>query len=187
MESEIPPAGRPSSVRGVVWGATLGLLIVGAFVAGTRMAASHATAAAAAPAGSANPAGAPAQPSTGVLAVAVPSAPAQPIAAPSGGLALVSPPSIDANLLPVAKRPRLYLRTGHPKPASAKPAQAQTLTAPPPATPVAQEETAQASDPAPDDSAPSLIPVIPAAPKPTVDPFVRAVQQDIQEDESQGR
>jgi hypothetical protein len=46
---------------------------------------------------------------------------------------------------------------------------------------------APASEAGPDDSAPSLVPVIPAASAPPVDAFVKAVQTDIDEDSSKHR
>ena len=78
-------------------------------------------------------------------------------------------------MLPTVKPP-------HPvKAVAVKPGVAKATPA------IASAPPGEASAPAPEDTAPSLVPVIPPAPKPTVDPFVRAVQQDIQEDQSQGR
>jgi hypothetical protein len=152
---------RPSSSwRGVVVGATLGLAIVGLFVAGTRLA--HRTAATASPPAAAVDIPAPVPASAPLAAQPVVEAP-------------VAPPAIAATMLPTVKPP-------HPvKAVAAKPGVAKATLAIAPAPP------GEASAPAPEDTAPSLVPVIPPAPKPTVDPFVRAVQQDIQEDQSQGR
>ena len=128
----------------------------------------------------------PARPRSCSRSPRVPS-PAPPVIAATSSptVTVAPPPSIDANLLPVAKHPRVVLRSGVARSASPKAAPAQRRRARPPAR--GRPRRRRRPIPAPEDSAPSLVPVIPAAPKPTVDPFVRAVQQDIEEDQSQGR
>jgi hypothetical protein len=172
-----PPPQRRSSLKGIVVGATLGLAIVASFVAGTRLAMR---------------AQAPTPPAAAAQAQPQPASPVtQPAAAPAPVAATDGPPVVAATQLPVAPAPP---KRGHhawksaPKPAApadGEPGASDVATAPksPPAP-----SSAPSAEPAPEDSAASLVPVIPAATAPPpVDPFVKAVQTDIDEDTSKHR
>jgi len=173
-QDSLADAPSGSSWRGVVMGTVLGLAIVSAFVAGARLA--HRSTVAAGEA--APPAAAIAPPPAATTVPPAQTAPSPPPAAPPA-VQEPGPPAIAATLLPTVKPPRSVK--------AAKPVAAKLATTPPPAASAPVQATAvESPDPAPADSAPSLLPVIPPAPKPTVDPFVRAVQQDIQEDQSSG-
>jgi len=171
-QDSLPDAPSGSSWRGVVMGTVLGLAIVGAFVAGARLA--HRSTV---PAGEAAPPAAAIAPPAATTVPPAQAAPSPPPAAPPA-VQEPGPPAIAATLLPTVKPPRSVK--------AAKPLAAKLATTPPAASAPVQAVAVESPDPAPADSAPSLVPVIPPAPKPTVDPFVRAVQQDIQEDQSSG-
>lgn len=163
-----PRSGGP--LRGVIVGATLGLAIVGVFVVGTRLAVRSAPAAADQ---------GPSQPA----ATAPRQAPQpQPVLATSATAESV--PLVAATQLPLAPAPKTR---GHRawKTAKGAPQVAASATATASAAPSASG--AQSPEPDPDDSAQSLVPVIPAASAPPVDPFVKAVQTDIDEDSSKRR
>jgi len=174
-----PRPARGASWKGVIGGTVLGLAVVAAFVVGTRLAQappSHAAAAA--------PAAPP--PATTPLPAITPVA----TVAPAPG----SPPVIAATALPLVPPPA---RWNPPVAAPRATAAAPRLSVPPaivavqaaptttatsavaPATSVAQ------ASPPPDDSAPSLVPVIPASAPPAGDPLVQAVQNDIKEDQQE--
>ncbi len=177
-----PPAPtRRSTVRGVVVGACLGLTIVAAFVAGTRMALR-----AQAGTGPAAAAGMPAQTPPHAQPQTAAATPVQPPAAVSIGDGL---PVVAASQLPLAPPvPKRGHRAWKPvaKGASqvepAEGASTSGAVAPPAAS------AGAAAEPASDDTATSLVPVIPAATVAApVDPFVKAVQTDIDEDNSKHR
>jgi len=178
-----PPPTRRSTLKGVVFGATLGLAIVAAFVAGTRLAMRAQVASSASP-----PAAAGGPPAQGQQ---TPVAMAQQPAAPATQDA---PPLVAATQLPVAPAaPKRGHRAWKPAPKTAADVEATPIlmasSGPAvPAAPGAPAPSAAAAEPASDDSATSLIPVIPAATAAApVDPFVKAVQTDIEEDTSKHR
>lgn len=147
------------SFRGVFIGAALGLAIVGMFVAGTRLGGRAAVAPPLAAAAAVQPAAQPQLVTPGVET-------------PAARMTADVLPTIAATQLPPA-RPLRAARPGKVAAATARPAPAP-------------EAVEKAPDPAADDSAASLVPVIPVTPAPTVDPFVKAVQSDIDEDSSGG-
>jgi len=187
---DLPSSGARSSYRGVFIGAALGLAIVGAFVGATRMAlkASQPVAAAAVlPVVDAPMAAAvrSAPVPTGVAA-SNPPVHAGTVSAPvADGV-----PTIDATQLPQA-RPVVRARAGiaRPTPKPASELASQGTEKPSPAAPgAATAPSAAASAQAEaEDEGPSLVPVIPAAPAPTVDPLVKAIQTDIDEENAKGR
>jgi hypothetical protein len=177
-----PPSPSRGSLRSVVVGAVLGLAIVGVFVVGTRLALQFSRQPSAA-------AQVPSQPAP--IVPAQTSQPQQVPATAATGLAdSAGVPVLAASELPVARPPR---GRGHRSWKGAKGAPtvvASAASAEPPApapAPAPSASAAQASEPDPDDSAPSLVPVIPAASAPPVDPFVKAVQSDIDEENSKHR
>jgi hypothetical protein len=182
FNTTLAPSPTPSrgSLRSVVVGAVLGLAIVGVFVVGTRLALQFSRQPSAA-------AGVPSQP-----APTVPAQTAQPqpmLATTATSLAdSAGVPVLAASDLPVARPPRAR---GHRNWKGAKGAPAVVASAastePAAPAPAPSASAAQASEPDPDDSAPSLVPVIPAASAPPVDPFVKAVQSDIDEENSKHR
>jgi hypothetical protein len=169
--------GLAASWKGVLGGASLGLVIVTAFVVGARLA--HPSTAPAAAGG--------AQPATMAVVPQGESSPA--VASPQPTTTAAALPVVAATALPAAAQPA---RKGAPRaaqppstpaaaPAPAKAAAvATTETAAPTAAPAASTASAQ---PAPDDSAQSLVPVIPASTA-VVDPLVKAVQDDIKEEQA---
>lgn len=173
-----PPPVPRGSLRSVVVGAVLGLAIVGVFVVGTRLALQFSRQPSAA-------AEVPSQP-----APIVPEQTSQPRPMPATtatGLAdSAGVPVLAASELPVARPPRAR---GHRswKGTKGAPAVVASVASTEPAAPAPSASAAQASEPDPDDSAPSLVPVIPAASAPPVDPFVKAVQSDIDEENSKHR
>jgi len=172
-----PPSPARGSLRSVVIGAALGLAIVGIFVAGTRLALRAHTPPAAA-------AQLPSQP-----APIVPAQPpqAQQVSATTATslAALPGVPVMAASELPLAHPAKTR---GHRAWKATRGApQAAPSAAAEPAVPGPSASAAQAPEPDPDDSAPSLVPVIPAASAPPVDPFVKAVQSDIDEENSKRR
>jgi hypothetical protein len=187
-----PPVGvrLAASWRGVLGGATLGLAIVTAFVVGAHLVHSS---------GSHPPAAAEtAQPTTPAIAAQRVTSPA--VAPPETTNAAPVLPVIAATSLPTAAQPvRRAPRAAQPASPAAPPAAAQPAavasaepSSPPPtptptaaaaATPAASTASAQ---PPPDDSAQSLVPVIPASTA-VVDPLVKAVQDDIDEEQSAHR
>ena len=175
-----PPPPSRGSLRSVVMGAVLGLAIVGVFVVGTRLALQFSRQPSAA-------AQVPSQP-----APIVPAQTSQPQPMPAttaGGLPdSATVPVLAASEQPVARPARAR---GHRTSKGAKGAPAIAASAPStePAAPAPapSASAAQASEPDPDDSAPSLVPVIPAASAPAVDPFVKAVQSDIDKENSKHR
>jgi hypothetical protein len=170
-----PPPPRRSTVKGIVVGAVLGLAIVTSFVAGTRMAL---RAQAVTPSAAAAPVQA--QPLT-------PAATAT--RAPALAATQDTPPVVAATQLPVAPpAPKHGHRGWKPVPKAAAQVDPAEATSSAPAATATPASSAAAAEPAPDDSAASLIPVIPAATAaPPVDPFVKAVQTDIDEDTSKHR
>jgi len=173
-----PPPPSRGSLRSVVVGAVLGLAIVSVFVVGTRLALQFSRQPSAA-------AGVPSQP-----APIVPAQPVQPQPMPATAATGVADPAgvpvLAASELPVARPPRAR---GHRtvKGAKGAPAVVASAATTEPSAPAPSASAAQASEPDPDDSAPSLVPVIPAASAPPVDPFVQAVQSDIDEENSKHR
>jgi hypothetical protein len=176
-----PPPRSRGSLRSVVVGAVLGLAIVGVFVVGTRLALQFSRQPSAA-------AQVPSQP-----APVVPAQTTQPRQTPATTATALADsagvPVLAASELPVARPPTAR---GHRSGKGAKgaPAVVASATSTEPAAapaPVPSASAAQASEPDPDDSAPSLVPVIPAASAPPVDPFVKAVQSDIDEENSKHR
>lgn len=112
----------------------------------------------------------------------LPAGAAQP-ASPQQGQTAALVPIVSASDLPHA-RP---LAHGRNKAKATGPAAApatETEAAPAPATATAAAATTPAptdsAAPAPQDSAASLVPVIPSAAPPPADPFVKAVQDDIE-------
>jgi hypothetical protein len=178
-----PPRGP---FRGVVFGAVLGLAIVGAFVAGTRLAL---RAAAKQPVASA--VGVPLEvqpPTVTAVAAAQPQSDSPPSPLPAMTEDVV--PTIAATQLPPARQaPRSRMAgkvAGTPRPAPAGQATAPTPVEKPQTVAAVAASGAPSSEPVADYGAVSLVPVIPASPAPAVDPFVKAVQSDIEED-SKGR
>jgi len=171
------PQPRRSSLKGVIVGASLGLAIVASFVAGTRLAMR---------------AQAPSPPAA--AAAQGPTQPTAPVTLPTAGPAPLAatdvPPVVAATQLPVTPPPPKRGRHAWksvPKAAAqaeGEPGPGEVASAPKAPAPSA----APASDPAPEDTATSLVPVIPTATAPPpVDPFVKAVQTDIDEDTSKHR
>jgi hypothetical protein len=194
---DAPRVGRGSSSlwKGIVGGAALGLAVVGVVVIGARAVQrgeSHAGAAAP-----------PAAVASALQGVA--SRPAQPAAPPLGTIPASTdpgPPVIAATALPLAPAARWNPPVGpaHPgsmappgvKPVSAAPAVAAVVPPPaalepspsPASTSVSPPPAASAaSEPAPEDTAASLVPVLPPSAPPVVDPLVQAVQTDIAEEQ----
>jgi hypothetical protein len=165
-------------MRSVVVGAALGLAIVGIFVVGTRLALQF----------SRQPSAAAQVPSEPTALVPAQSAQPQPMPATTAtGLAdSAGVPVLAASELPVAHLPKTR---GHRnwKGAKGAPTVVASAASTEPAAPAPSASAAQASEPDPDDSAQSLVPVIPAASAPPVDPFVKAVQSDIDEENSKHR
>lgn len=189
-----PEAVPPSRLRVASIGAIVGLLLVGAFVTGTRLAfrARHPDAPTSA-AAQANP-----QPPQAAVPASPPAAAARAIpaaVAPAGAAPASTVPVYDANELPTARvvrralPPRSRPRAA-PSPVDPSTPVEVTAAAPASASPapaVAAPAAAVASDSTAETEAPSLVPVIPDAPAPTVDSLVKAVQTDIEEDESAKR
>jgi hypothetical protein len=177
-----------SSWKGVIGGTVLGLAIVGAFVLGARLSQSPPVSPAAAAAG-------PAPPTATGLSTAAKVA-AQPAPAPAPTKVDPSPPIIAATALPIAAPPVRWnppvapARTA-PSPAANVPksnvavaTQPATATSAPAAAPAA---SAAQTEPTPEDNAASLVPVIPASAPPVVDPLVKAVKDDIEEEQQARR
>jgi hypothetical protein len=166
------PSLRPahSSIKGVYVGTVLGLAIVGAVILGAQIAhRSSSTASAAAPMLTEAPA-----PPPPVAATTVATEPPTPPPA----LAATALPAVSPTVEPV-KHP------GAQKAPRTAALVAQAVT--PKSAPLPVAPAASTAPPAPpaeasDESAQSLIPVIPPS-TPVVDPLVKAVQQDIQEDQ----
>jgi hypothetical protein len=172
-----PHAAKPprSSWRPVIGGTVLGLAIVGAFVVGARLAQTPPSPAASAAASPPPPVvtSLPATPPVTTVAAAAPVA------------ELHAAPVIAATALPMAPPlPRWNAPVSAPR--AAPRATAAVVAAAPVAPPAAPSTAPVASaSPAVDDSAPSLVPVIPASAPPEVDPLVRAVKQDIAEEQQE--
>jgi hypothetical protein len=168
------------SLRGVLVGAVLGLAIVGAFVAGTRLALRNA---------STSPAAAAAQlPAAPV--VATPALVSQEQPEPATTLPGGEVPVIAATQLPLAPLPKKHhgwkrAPKTAPQPSPDSSVATGALAPIPPSAPaVATASAAQVAESDTDDSAPSLVPVIPAASAPPpVDPLLKAIQTAVDEDD----
>jgi predicted lipid-binding transport protein (Tim44 family) len=178
-----PRPERSSSMRGVVFGSLLGLAIVGAFVAGARLAQRPTTALATQP----------------MRVLPEPSPPpAAPVHEEPVATEASSPPSApDFAVSVVSAAPgSRHARAKTHAAATQAPAPSATAVVAPsgvePPVPTAVEPSvptavASASAAAPDDTGPSLVPVIPASTPAEGDPLVKAVQKDIEEDPTRGR
>jgi hypothetical protein len=179
-----PRPERSSSMRGVVFGSLLGLAIVAAFVAGARLAQRPASG----------------QATQSAPLVAEPSPPpTAPVHEEPVAMQVPSPPSapdpIVASVVSVAPGPRHARAKAHTATTQSPAPSATAVVAPsdvePPiptaVEPSAPTAVASASAPAPDDTGPSLVPVIPPSTPAEGDPLVKAVQKDIAEDPTRGR
>ena len=173
---------RRSAWRSAVVGAGAGLLIVAAFVTGARVSLHRASTTAAA-----SPGALPA-PRAIVAAPAPPraAAPALPVVqAPATATQPAMPalmPLVQADQLPIARPAHHW---GPPK-HGAKAAPADVAAAAPVASAAGTDDTDDDTDET-DEGAASMTPVIPQAAPPPVDPLVKAVQSDIDEDEASHR
>lgn len=184
-----------SSWKGVIGGTVLGLGIVTVFVVGARIAGSPA-----------RPAAAAAQQAPAPVETAVTFAPQAPVApqvavppvqtgapaatATAASTAGTAVPVIAATALPPAAPARPVTATTAvartPPPAAAVPVVApvaQKAAAAPSAAPAASAASTAEAQAAPEDSAPSLVPVLPPSAPAVVDPLVKAVQDDIKEEQ----
>jgi hypothetical protein len=174
-------ARSPASWKGIGIGTVLGLAMVATFVVGTRLVKT-------APSPSA---GAPIQPvATASLLPTADTAKAGLDTTKSTPTEALQPPPVVATALPAPSAPAVGSQAGTAHPGMTSGAStARTLVArgvtaaPAPISTSAPPAASGSQEPAPQDSAQSLVPVIPASAPPPGDPLVKAVQLDIEEEQ----
>jgi hypothetical protein len=175
---DAPARAGSTSWRAVVGGTVIGLAVVAAFVVGARLGQappSHdaSPAAAAPPPPAVRPLPAASPVATATTAPVVPELRSTPVVAATS-LPLAPPP---ARWNPPVAAPR-----GATAPARTPTVIAAATPAPAPAPSAAPAASAA---PAVDEGATSLVPVIPASAPPEADPLVKAVKQDIEEEQKE--
>jgi hypothetical protein len=187
LPAESPTAPATSSGKAVLVGAAFGLCIVAALVVFFRF--TQGTKAHTASESSSSAPVALVQPPRAAAAPAEPPTPATSTPAPSPEPAVAKPLPVAA---PTASTPAAAAQAPAAAPArpvavvASKPAATPAQSATAAAAPSAKASASSDEEAAPDDSA-SLVPVLPPSQPVQGDPLIRAVHQDIQEEEAQSK